>query len=441
MDYDVKDIKLAETGLEKIEWAARRMPVLKKIQERFKKEKPLKGARISCCLHVTTETANLVKTLIDGGAEVALCASNPLSTQDDTAAAIVKYFKIPTYAIKGENEQQYYGHLMKALAFMPNITMDDGADLVGAIHMIALGKYDALHSTIRDWAKKLDAKSRKALVAGVAGSMEETTTGVIRLKSMEKENILRFPIVAVNDAQTKHMFDNRYGTGQSTIDGILRATNVLFAGATFVLAGYGWCGKGVTMRAKGLGAHVIVTEVDPLRALEAHMDGFEVMTMEKAVPLGDIFVTTTGDIHVIRKEHFMKMKDGAIIANSGHFNVEIDIEALEKMKKSKRRFREFIDEYTLTNNKKIFLLGEGRLINLAAAEGHPSDVMDMSFANQSLCSEYMWKNAKKLEKKVYSVPKEIDEKVALLKLAASGVTIDKLTKEQEHYLSSWEMGT
>jgi adenosylhomocysteinase len=441
MDYDVKEIKLAEAGLEKIEWAARRMPVLKKIQERFKKEKPLKGARISCCLHVTTETANLVKTLKDGGAEVALCASNPLSTQDDTAAAIVKYFKIHTYSIKGENEQQYYSHLMKALAFMPNITMDDGADLVGAIHMIALEKYDSLHSTIRDWAKKLDAKSRKALVTGVAGSMEETTTGVIRLKSMEKENILCFPIVAVNDAQTKHMFDNRYGTGQSTIDGILRATNVLFAGATFVLAGYGWCGKGVTMRAKGLGAHVIVTEVDPLRALEAHMDGFEVMTMEKAAPLGDIFVTTTGDIHVIRKEHFKKMKDGAIVANSGHFNVEIDIAALEKMKQSKRRFREFIDEYTLTDGKKIFILGEGRLINLAAAEGHPSDVMDMSFANQSLCSEYMWKNAKKLEKKVYSVPKEIDEKVALLKLAASGVTIDELTKEQKHYLSSWEMGT
>jgi adenosylhomocysteinase len=441
MDYDVKDIKLAAAGLEKIEWAARRMPVLKKIQERFAKEKPLKGARISCCLHVTTETANLVKTLKDGGAEVALCASNPLSTQDDTAAAIVKYFKIPTYSIKGENEQQYYGHLTKALAFMPNITMDDGADLVGALHMIALEKYDGLHSAIRNWAKKLDIKTRNSLVAGVAGSMEETTTGVIRLKSMEKENILRFPIVAVNDAQTKHMFDNRYGTGQSTIDGILRATNVLFAGATFVLAGYGWCGKGVTMRAKGLGAHVIVTEVDPLRALEAHMDGFEVMAMEKAAPLGDIFVTTTGDIHVIRKEHFMKMKDGAIVANSGHFNVEIDIEALDKMKKSKRRFRNFIDEYTLTNGKKIFLLGEGRLINLAAAEGHPSDVMDMSFANQSLCSEYMWKNAKKLEKKVYSVPKEIDEKVALLKLAASGVTIDELTKEQKHYLSSWEMGT
>ncbi len=441
MEYDVKDIKLAEAGLEKIEWAARRMPVLKKIQERFKEEKPLKGARISCCLHVTTETANLVKTLKEGGAEVTLCASNPLSTQDDTASAIVKYFKIPTFSIKGENEKQYYSHIMKALAFMPNITMDDGADLVGALHMIALEKYDALHSSIRGWARKLDVKTRKSLVAGIAGSMEETTTGVIRLKSMEKEKILCFPIIAVNDAQTKHMFDNRYGTGQSTIDGILRATNVLFAGATFVLAGYGWCGKGVCMRAKGLGAHVIVTEVDPLRALEAHMDGFEVMEMEKAAPIGDIFVTTTGDIHVIRGEHFRKMKDGAVVANSGHFNVEIDIDALEKMKKSKRRFREFIDEYTMTDGRKIFLLGEGRLVNLAAAEGHPSDVMDMSFANQSLCSEYMWKNAKKLEKKVYSVPKEIDEKVALLKLAASGVTIDKLTKQQKQYLASWEMGT
>jgi len=441
MDYDVKDIKLAEAGLERIEWAARRMPVLKKIQEKFKKEKPLKGARISCCLHVTTETANLVKTLKEGGADVALCASNPLSTQDDVAAAIVKYFKIPSFCIKGENEQQYYEHIMKALAFMPNITMDDGADLVGALHMIALGKFDALHSALRNWAVKLDAKSRKSLVTGVIGSMEETTTGVIRLKSMEQEKVLRFPIVAVNDAQTKHMFDNRYGTGQSTIDGILRATNILFAGATFVLAGYGWCGKGVCMRAKGLGAHVIVTEVNPLRALEAHMDGFEVMEMDKAAALGDIFVTTTGDIHVIRKEHFKKMKDGAIVANSGHFNVEIDIDSLEKMKKSKRRFREFIDEYTLTDGKKIFLLGEGRLVNLAAAEGHPSDVMDMSFANQSLCSEYMWKNAKKLEKRVYSVPKEIDEKVALLKLTASGVTIDELTKEQRQYLASWEMGT
>ena len=441
MNYDVKDINLADEGLERIEWAARRMPVLKKIQERFKREKPLKGARISCCLHVTTETGNLLKTLKAGGAELTVCASNPLSTQDDVAAAIVKYFKIPAFCIKGENEQQYYSHIMESLAFMPNITMDDGADLVGALHMIALEKYDALHSAIRDWARKLDTKTRASLVAGVAGSMEETTTGVIRLKSMEKENILRFPIVAVNDAQTKHMFDNRYGTGQSTIDGILRATNILFAGATFVLAGYGWCGKGVCMRAKGLGAHVVVTEVDPLRALEAHMDGFEVMKMEDAASIGDIFVTTTGDIHVIRKEHFKKMKDGAIVANSGHFNVEIDIDALEQMKKSKRRFREFIDEYTLTDGKKIFLLGEGRLVNLAAAEGHPSDVMDMSFANQSLCSEYMWKNAKTLEKKVYSVPKEIDQKVAFLKLAASGVTIDELTKQQKRYLASWEMGT
>ena len=441
MDYDVKDIKLADQGLEKIEWAERRMPVLKKIRERFAKEKPLKGAKISCCLHVTTETANLVRTMKEGGASVALCASNPLSTQDDTAAAIAKHFKIPVYSIKGEDENTYYEHIMKALAFTPNITMDDGADLVSALHMIDLGRFDALHETIRKWAKKLDAKSRKELVKGIVGSMEETTTGVIRLKSMEKENILRFPIVAVNDALTKHMFDNRYGTGQSTIDGILRATNILFAGATFVLAGYGWCGKGVCMRAKGLGAHVIVTEVDPLRALEAHMDGFEVMEMEKAAAIGDIFVTTTGDIHVIRKEHFKKMKDGAIVANSGHFNVEIDIDALEKMTKSKRRFREFIDEYTMPNGKKVFLLGEGRLVNLAAAEGHPSDVMDMSFANQALCSEYMWKNAKKLEKKVYSVPKEIDEDVARLKLLASGISIDELTKEQKVYLASWEMGT
>ncbi len=441
MDYDVKDIKLADAGLERIEWAQRRMPVLRKIGQRFLKEKPLKGARIACCLHVTTETANLVKALKDGGADVVLCASNPLSTQDDVAAAIVKHFKIPTYSIKGESDRQYYEHIMKALAFMPNITMDDGADLVGALHMIAFDRTDALHEVIKKWVKKLDVKTKKALVSGVVGSMEETTTGVIRLKSMEKEGVLQFPVVAVNDALTKHMFDNRYGTGQSTIDGILRATNILFAGATFVLAGYGWCGKGVTMRAKGLGAHVIVAEVDPLRALEAHMDGYEVMEMEKAAAIGDIFVTTTGDIHVIRQEHFKKMKDGAIVCNSGHFNVEIEIEALEKMKKAKRRIRGFIDEYTLKDGKKIFLLGEGRLVNLACAEGHPSDVMDMSFANQSLCSEYMWKNAKKLETKVYSVPKEIDEQVAMLKLASAGITIDNLTPEQEKYLASWEMGT
>ncbi len=441
MDYDVRDIKLAEQGMERIEWAERRMPVLKKIRERFSKEKILKGVRIACCLHVTTETANLVRTLKEGGAQVALCASNPLSTQDDVAAAIVKYMKIPTFSIKGENDEQYYTHIMKALAFMPNITMDDGADLVGALHMIALERYDALHPVIKKWVKRLTMAERKKLVAGVLGSMEETTTGVIRLKSMEKEGVLCFPVIAVNDAQTKHMFDNRYGTGQSTIDGILRATNILFAGATFVLAGYGWCGKGVSMRAKGLGAHMIVTEVDPLRALEAHMDGYEVMSMEKAAPLGDVFVTTTGDINVIRQEHFKKMKDGAVVANSGHFNVEIDINALEAMKTKKRKIRGHIDEYTLADGKKIFLLGEGRLVNLACAEGHPSDVMDMSFANQALCSEFMWKNGKKLEKKVYSVPQEIDKNVAMLKLQSAGITIDKLTEEQKRYLASWEMGT
>jgi adenosylhomocysteinase len=441
MDYDVKDIKLADAGLEKIEWAGRRMPVLGQIAQRFAKKKPLKGVRIACCLHVTSETGNLMKTLKAGGADVVLCASNPLSTQDDVAAAIVKHFKIPAFCIKGETDRQYYEHIMKALAFMPNITMDDGADLVGALHMIAFDRTEGLHDTIKKWYKKLGKKEKEGLVSGVAGSMEETTTGVIRLKSMEKEGLLQFPVVAVNDALTKHMFDNRYGTGQSTIDGILRATNVLFAGATFVLAGYGWCGKGVTMRAKGLGAHVVVAEVNPLRALEAHMDGFEVMTMEKAAAIGDIFVTTTGDIHVIREEHFKNMKDGAMVCNSGHFNVELDLDALEKIKKSKRRIREFIDEYTLKNGKKIFVLGEGRLVNLACAEGHPSDVMDMSFANQSLCSEYMWKNAKKMEKKVYSVPKAIDEQVAMLKLASAGITIDTLTEEQEKYLSSWEMGT
>jgi adenosylhomocysteinase len=441
MDYDVKDLSLADQGYEKIEWAERRMPVLRKIRERFKKEKPLKGVRISCCLHVTTETANLVRTLKEGGAGVALCASNPLSTQDDVAAAIVKHLEIPTFSIKGENDNQYYTHIMKALAFMPNITMDDGADLVGALHMIALKRYEALHGTIKRWLKTLNEKKKRELVRGVIGGSEETTTGVIRLKSMEKEGVLCFPIIAVNDALSKHMFDNRYGTGQSTIDGILRATNVLFAGATFVLSGYGWCGKGVAMRAKGLGAHVIVTEVDPLRALEAHMDGFEVMDMAHAAPIGDIFITTTGDIHVLRAEHFKKMKDGAIIGNSGHFNVEIDIGALESMKKKKKRIREFIDEYTLLNGKKIFLLGEGRLVNLACAEGHPSDVMDMSFANQALCSEYMWKNGKKLKKKVYSVPAEIDKNVAYLKLQSAGITIDELTEEQKRYLASWEMGT
>jgi adenosylhomocysteinase len=441
MDYDVKDIKLADQGLEKIEWAERRMPVLRKIRERFAKEKPLKGVKISCCLHVTTETANLGRTLKEGGAEVAICASNPLSTQDDVAAAIVKHLGIPTYSIKGENEDQYYTHIMKALAFMPNITMDDGADLVGSLHMIALKRYEALHPMVKKWIKTLNEKKIKAFIDNVIGGTEETTTGVIRLKSMEQENVLCFPIMAVNDAFTKHMFDNRYGTGQSTIDGILRATNVLFAGANFVIAGYGWCGRGIATRAKGLSANVIVTEVDPLRALEARMDGFEVMDMKSAAKIGDIFVSATGDIHVLRGEHFKLMKDGAIIANSGHFNVEIDIDALETMKKKKRKIRGQMDEYTLADGKKVYVLGEGRLVNLACAEGHPSEVMDMSFANQALCSEYMWKNGKKLQKKVYSVPDEIDKNVALLKLQAFGIKIDKLTAEQRKYLASWEMGT
>jgi adenosylhomocysteinase len=441
MDYDVKDIKLADQGLEKIEWAERRMPVLRKIRERFSKEKPLKGVKISCCLHVTTETANLGRTLKEGGAEVAICASNPLSTQDDVAAAIVKHFGIPTYSIKGENEGQYYTHIMKALAFMPNITMDDGADLVGSLHMIALKRYEALHPKILKWVKTLGEKKTKEFINKVVGGTEETTTGVIRLKSMEKEGVLCFPIVAVNDAFTKHMFDNRYGTGQSTIDGILRATNLLFAGANFVVAGYGWCGKGIAMRARGLSAHVIVTEVDPLRALEARMDGFDVMDMKSAARIGDVFISVTGDINVIRGEHFKLMKDGAIVGNSGHFNVEIDINSLEKMKTKKRKIRGLMDEYTMNDGRKIFLLGEGRLVNLAAAEGHPSEVMDMSFANQALCSEYMWKNGKKLQKMVYSVPKEIDENVSFLKLQCLGIKIDKLTGQQKKYLASWEMGT
>lgn len=441
MDYDVKDIGLAEQGLEKIEWAEKRMPALRKIRERFAREKPLSGVRISCCLHVTTETANLVRTLKEGGAEVALCASNPLSTQDDVAASIVKHFGIQTYSIKGEGDDVYYSHIMKTLAFMPNLTMDDGADLVGSLHMIALGRLDALHKTVRDWIEGLSEGERKRVVDNIIGGSEETTTGVIRLKSMEREGVLCFPIIAVNDALSKHMFDNRYGTGQSTIDGILRATNILFAGLKFVLAGYGWCGKGVAMRADGLGAHVIVTEVNPLRALEALMDGFSVMKMEEAAPIGDIFITTTGDIHVLRKEHFELMKDGAIIGNSGHFNVEIDIAALETMKIKKRRVRGMMEEYTLADGRRIYLLGEGRLVNLACAEGHPSEVMDMSFANQALCAEHMWKNGRNLAKKVYSVPEEIDREVARLKLASAGVGIDELTEEQRIYLASWEMGT
>jgi len=415
--YDIKDITLAEDGRQRIEWAAREMPVLKLIRQRFEKEKPFKGIRISACLHITTETANLALTLKAGGADLMLCASNPLSTQDATAAALVEY-GIPTNAIKGEDDQTYYRHITTALNHKPQLTVDDGADLVSTLH-----------------------KERSELITNLIGGTEETTTGVIRLRSMEREGKLKYPIVAVNDAQTKYLFDNRYGTGQSTIDGIIRATNVLFAGKNVVIVGYGSCGHGAAMRAKGLGAHVIITEVKPLRALEAVMDGFKVMPMNDAAKIGDIFITVTGNKHVITGEHFGLMKDGAIICNSGHFNVEIDIPSLESLSTGKRRIRTFVDEYTLKDQRRIFLLGEGRLINLAAAEGHPSSVMDMSFANQALSLEYLVKNSGKLQPKVYTVPEGIDMEVARLKLESMGVKIDKLTPEQERYLNSWEEGT
>ncbi len=415
---DVKDPALAAKGKLRIEWANQWMPVLQLIRKRFIKERPLEGVRISACLHVTTETANLAITLRDGGADVVLCASNPLSTQDDVAASLVKDFKIPTYAIKGEDKNTYYSHIVSALDHKPQITMDDGADLVTMI-----------------------LTKRQELVAGVVGGTEETTTGVIRLRSMAKDGMLKYPIVAVNDADTKHLFDNRYGTGQSTIDGILRATNLLFAGLHVVVCGYGWCGRGVAMRAKGLGSDVIITEINPTRALEAVMDGFRVMPLAEAAKVGDLFVTVTGNKSVIATEHFRAMKDGAVVANSGHFNVEIDLPALDKLSLSKRQTREFVDEYTLRDGRKVYVLGEGRLINLTAAEGHPAVVMDMSFADQALSVEYMVKNAKSLEAKVYPVPTEIDKNVARLKLQAMGISIDKLTPEQEEYLASWSEGT
>jgi len=417
-NFDIKDPKLAEGGRLRIEWAEREMPVLRLIRERFQKERPLEGVRISACLHVTTETANLMRTLQAGGADVVLTASNPLSTQDDVAAALVNYFEIPTFAIKGEDNITYYKHLRAALDHRPHMTMDDGADLVSTLH-----------------------KERRELLPEVIGGTEETTTGVIRLRAMAADGALAFPIIAVNDALTKHFFDNRYGTGQSTIDGIIRATNVLLAGKHFVVAGYGWCGRGLASRARGMGANVIVTEVDPLKALEAVMDGFSVMPMQEAARVGDIFCTVTGDINVIDRHHFEVMKDGAIVANSGHFNVEINIPALEELSTGKRLVRPFVEEYTLRDGRKIFLLGEGRLINLASAEGHPASVMDMSFANQALSAEYMLKNYASLEKRVYSVPEAIDKEIARLKLAAMGITIDDLTEEQIHYLNSWEEGT
>ena len=416
--FDIKNIELADLGKRRIEWANQSMPVLQSIRKEFIKNQPLKGIRVSACLHVTTETANLAITLRDGGAEVVLCASNPLSTQDDVAATLVRDYGIPVFAIKGENNDVYYQHLVAAAEHGPQITMDDGADLVSLLHT-----------------------KRKDLVSGVVGGTEETTTGVIRLRAMAKDGQLRYPIIAVNDALTKHMFDNRYGTGQSTMDGVIRCTNSLVAGSKFVVAGYGWCGRGLASRARGMGADVIVTEIDPTKAIEAVMDGYRVMSMTEAAKIGDFFVTVTGNKNVLRGEHFEAMKNGAVVANSGHFNVEIDIPTLDKMSSSKRQTRDFVDEYAMKDGRKIYLLGEGRLINLAAAEGHPASVMDMSFANQALAAEYLVKNHKSLEKKVYPVPEDLDKKVARLKLEAMGVKIDKLTPEQEEYLASWSEGT
>ncbi|OQZ04296.1 MAG: adenosylhomocysteinase [Candidatus Brocadia sp. UTAMX1] len=419
MNHDIKDINLALGGKKRIEWASNDMPVLAQVKERFEKEKPLQGMKMSACLHVTAETANLARTLKAGGADIVLCASNPLSTQDDVAAALVKDYGIPVFAIKGEDNKTYYKHIISALDHKPTVTMDDGADLVSAIH-----------------------KERKELIPQILGSMEETTTGVIRLKAMEKDGSLKIPVIAVNDADTKHLFDNRYGTGQSTIDGIIRATDSLLAGKVFVVAGYGWCGKGLAMRAKGMGANVVITEINPIKSLEAAMDGFMVMPMSEAVKIGDLFCTLTGNIHVIRREHFEAMKNGAMVCNSGHFNVEIDIGALETISsKINKSVRNFVDQYVLKNGKSVYLLGEGRLINLAAAEGHPACVMDMSFATQALATEHVIKNKGKLVPKVYDVPKEIDQWVASLKLKSMGISIDSLTKEQEKYLASWEEGT
>src|SRR5579885_1602297 len=416
--YDGKDLALAAEGKRRIEWADRQMPVLAAIRERFERDQPLSGYRVSACLHVTTETANLMRTLQAGGADVVLCASNPLSTQDDVAAALVDEFDIPVFAIKGEDNDTYYSHIMAAVDHKPQLTMDDGADVIGVLH-----------------------SARREQLSDIVAGMEETTTGVIRLKAMEADGALAFPVIAVNEARTKHFFDNRYGTGQSTIDGIIRATNVLLAGKKFVVAGYGWVGRGVASRAHGHGAHVIITEVDPLRALEASMDGFEVMPMEEAAKIGDIFCTATGDKHVIARQHMTEMKDGAILCNTGHFNVEIEISALRELAAEHRHAREFVEEFTLANGTRIYLIADGRLVNLAAAEGHPALVMDMSFANQALGIEYAVENAATLERKVYPVPSEIDAEIARLKLATMGVEIDQLTEEQAKYLASWDEGT
>lgn len=439
---DIADPGLAEEGRRRVAWAARFMPVLREIRGRFEAERPFDGVRVSACLHVTTETANLVEVLKAGGAEVVLCASNPLSTQDDVAAYLVEDVGVGVFAVRGEDTDRYYDHIRAALAHRPAITMDDGADLVGALHMIALERYDDLAPKLRDWATGLADKERTALVEGVRGSTEETTTGIVRLRAMAADGVLQFPVIAVNDSYTKHLFDNRYGTGQSTLDGVLRATNLLLAGSTVVVAGYGWCGRGVATRARGAGAKVVVTEVDPIRALEATMDGFRVMPMSEAAPIGDLFVTLTGDRDVIREEHFRAMKDGAIVANSGHFDVEIDVPKLREIaEQAPRSLRPLVDEYVV-DGKRIVLLGEGRLINLAAAEGHPASVMDMSFANQALAAEYLWsEEGGSLNRQVHRLPAELDREIARLKLASMGVEIDTLTDEQSRYLASWEAGT
>jgi adenosylhomocysteinase len=439
--YDVRDLALAPAGKLRIEWADSSMPVLRQIRERFEKEKPLAGTRLSACLHVTTETANLARTLVAGGADLLLCASNPLSTQDDAAASLVADYGVAVYAIKGEDHSTYYDHIRAALAHRPNVTMDDGADLVSTLLFLALGKDSDVDPVIRQWAASLAPADRASLLSGIIGGTEETTTGVIRLRAMEQAGVLKFPVVAVNEAKTKHLFDNRYGTGQSTLDGIIRATNLLIAGLNVVVAGYGWCGRGVAMRARGLGAQVIITEIDPTKAIEAVLDGYRVMPMEEAAPIGDLFVTVTGNKSVLRDEHFRAMKDGAVVCNSGHFNVEIEIPALEALSRGRRRIREFVEEFALRDGRRIHLLGDGRLINLAAAEGHPASVMDMSFANQALAAEYMVKNHTTLEKKVYPVPEEIDREIARLKLASMGTLIDTPTPEQRRYMTSWEEGT
>ena len=437
---DVKNLALADEGRRRTEWAERSMPVLRQLRARFTAEQPLKGRRLAACLHVTTETANLAVTLKAGGADVVLCASNPLSTQDDVAAHLVRDHGIKVFAIKGEDHETYYEHIRAALAHRPDITMDDGADLVGALHMIALNRLDDLAPAVRTWVERLSAADRKGLVNGVIGSTEETTTGVIRLKAMAKDGVLQFPVIAVNDSDTKHLFDNRYGTGQSTLDGILRATNLLIAGSTVVVAGYGWCGRGFAMRARGAGANVLVTEIDPLKALEAQMDGYRVVTMAEAARVGDIFVTLTGNIHVIRLEHMKAMKDGAVIANSGHFNVEIDLDGLKRAAPAPAALREFVEEFRL-GDKRLYVLADGRLVNLAAAEGHPASVMDMSFANQALAAEFVIRHARTLSKDVHRIPRELDQDIARLKLQAMGVAIDTLTAEQQKYLASWDMGT